>query len=379
MCYNQIFMSMKYYIGIMSGTSMDGIDAVLLAFEGQKIESITNYTQGFSHDLKAAMQKLLNSYQVSLQELGEIDHQLALAYAAAVAGVLNKARLLARQVEAIGCHGQTVFHAPVSRWPFTMQLGDGNLLAAKTGIKTIMDFRRMDMAYGGEGAPLAPAFHQAYFNDPHEKRVILNLGGIANITVLAENDADVRGFDTGPANCLMDAWVQKMKNEKFDNEGLWAASGHIIPALLDALLADGYFKLPAPKSTGRELFNLNWLNRHLQKFPRCKPEDVQATLLELTALSVAQAVKMYAPQTNAVYACGGGAFNKQLLGRLRTHLEGINVSSTAALGVAPLQVEAVAFAWLAMRRLNNLPGNLPSVTGARQKVLLGTIFDPQTV
>nr|WP_321356952.1 anhydro-N-acetylmuramic acid kinase [uncultured Draconibacterium sp.] len=370
---------MKYYIGIMSGTSMDGIDTVLVTFEDSSIQIIKSYTQAFPNDLKTEMYRLLNNYQSSLQKLGEIDHQLAVSYADAVENLLKDTGVALEQVEAIGCHGQTFFHAPVSRFPFTIQLGNGNLLAAKTGIKTIMDFRRMDMAFGGEGAPLAPAFHQAYFSDVQEKRVILNLGGIANITILSEeDDSKVTGFDTGPANCLMDSWIQYIKGEKFDKDGLWATSGKVIPKLLNTMLKDNYFKLPAPKSTGRELFNMNWLNNHLEKIKEYKNEDIQATLLELTAISVSESVKKYAPETNAVYACGGGAFNKQLLNRLSNCLSNIKVSTTGDLGVAPQQVEAVAFAWLAMRRVNNLSGNLPSVTGASRKVLLGTIFDPGT-
>ncbi len=356
---------------------MDGIDSVLVAFKNNSIEIIKSYAQPFPNDLKTEMYQLLNTYQSSLQKLGEIDYQLAVNYAEAVGNLLKNTGVELEQIEAIGCHGQTFFHAPDSQFPFTIQLGNGNLLAAKTGIKTIMDFRRMDMAFGGEGAPLAPGFHQAFFNDVQENRVILNLGGIANITVLSnKDDNEVTGFDTGPANCLMDSWIQNIKGEKFDKDGLWATSGRVIPELLNAMLEESYFKLPAPKSTGRELFNLNWLNKHLEKIPEYKNEDVQATLLELTAISVAEAVKMYAPETNAVYACGGGAFNKQLLIRLGTYLTNVKVSTTGELGVSPDQVEAVAFAWLAMRRINNLPGNLPSVTGASQKVLLGTIFDP---
>ncbi|MFV0591575.1 MAG: anhydro-N-acetylmuramic acid kinase [Draconibacterium sp.] len=368
---------MERYIGIMSGTSMDGIDVVLVAFENDKIQDVRLHTQSFPGKLKAALTALITTYQTSLEKIGETERRLTLCYADAVHQLLIKSGINSEDVIAMGCHGQTVFHAPVGRFPFTMQLVDGNLLAAKTGIRTVVDFRRMDMAFGGQGAPLVPAFHQAFLKSRQENRVILNLGGIANITVLSDDDDKVLGFDTGPANCLMDAWIQYIKGEKFDKDGGWAASGHIIPALLEKMLGENYFSLSAPKSTGRELFNLDWLNRHLKEIKEFKNEDVQATLLELTATSVAEAVKKYAPDTNAMYVCGGGAFNQFLMKRFGFHLPGIRVSGTEKLGLPPQQVEATAFAWLAMRRIKNLSGNLPSVTGAGRKVLLGTIYDPR--
>ncbi len=367
---------MELYIGIMSGTSMDGIDAVLVTFEGQKNQIIESHSQAFPGDLKARLDRLLNNYQTTLREIGEIDHYLALCYADTVKNLICKTTFNPQQIRAIGCHGQTVFHSPGTRFPFTMQLGDGNLISTKTGIKTVVDFRRMDMAFGGGGAPLTPAFHQAFLNDKQEKKVILNLGGIANITILASEDKNVLGFDTGPANCLMDSWIQYIKGEKYDNGGNWAKSGKVIDELLNEMLNEAYFKQSVPKSTGRELFNLKWLNKHLKENSVFKNEDIQATLLELTAISIAQSIKTYANCTNTVYACGGGAYNKYLLERLSFHLPNIKVATTEKLGIPPLQVEAIAFAWLAMQRVNNQPGNLPSVTGASQKVLLGTIYEP---
>lgn len=369
---------MEQYIGIMSGTSMDGIDAVLVGFEDNKILHVQMHSQSFPEKLKARLNELIDSYRAEIHVLGEIDHELALCYADAVKQLLQKSNTDSNDVEAIGCHGQTVFHSPTTQFPFTMQLGDGNVIAAQTGIRTVVDFRRMDIAFGGQGAPLVPAFHQAFLNSKREKRVILNLGGIANITVLADNDNSVLGFDTGPANCLMDAWILHCLDRKFDKNGEWAESGTVIPELLDEMLADDYFKQPAPKSTGRELFNLDWLNKHLQKISSYRKEDVQATLLELTAFSVAQSVEKYAPGTDTMYVCGGGAFNEILMERLAFHLPGARVANTDELGIEPQQMEAVAFAWLAMRRIKNEPGNLPSVTGARKKVLLGTIYDPKT-
>ncbi len=367
---------MELYIGIMSGTSMDGIDAVLVSFENKSIDIIGTHSQAFPEALKEDLSKLINSHSVTLSKLGETDHRLALCYSETATKLLQKSGVQATMVEAIGCHGQTVFHEPSSQFPFTMQLGDGNLLAAKTGIKTVADFRRMDMAFGGEGAPLAPAFHQDFFFSKKEKRVILNLGGIANISILSANDEKVSGFDTGPANCLMDSWIQQVKNKKFDKDGEWAALGKIRHDLLDDMLKEPYFKQAAPKSTGRELFNMEWLNKHLGKIGAYKGEDVQATLLELTATSAAQSIKKHAPATEALYLCGGGAYNCLLKERLAFHLKNTKVATTEELGVYPQQVEAVAFAWLAMRRIKKLPGNLPLVTGASKKVLLGVVYEP---
>ena len=369
---------MELYIGIMSGTSMDGIDAVLVNFEGDKLRKIGDHSQNFPPDLKEELDSLLNNYKTELTKIGEIDHRLALCYAGTVHHLLDKVNIKPSEVKAVGCHGQTIFHSPGSRFPFTIQLGDGNLIAARTGIKTITDFRRMDMSFGGGGAPLVPAFHQAFLNDKKEKRCILNLGGIANITILADLEKNVSGYDTGPANCLMDEWIQSVKGEKFDKDGQWAKSGTVIDELLAGMMEEPYFKQPAPKSTGRELFNRDWLKNHLKASNISKNEDIQATLLELTALTVAQAMRQSAPQTNALYVCGGGAYNKQLLQRLSFHLKNVKIATTETLGISPQWVESTAFAWLAMRRLNNRYGNLPSVTGASQKVLLGTIYDPVT-
>ena len=368
----------KLYIGIMSGTSMDGIDAVLVSFENGKLQHLADHSLAFPKMLQADLHKLIGSFQTSLKALGEIDHQLGLCYAQAVNDLLGKAKVSATDVDAIGCHGQTVFHSPDTQYPFTMQLGDGNLIAAKTGIRTVTDFRRMDMAVGGGGAPLAPAFHQYYMNDRSENRCILNLGGIANITILENDDDKVIGFDTGPANCLLNSWIKSKKGLEYDYNGDWARSGKVIDPLLKQMLQEPYFKLPAPKSTGRELFNLPWLDAQIRNYPNLKDEDIQATLLELTAKSIADAILETAPKINAVYACGGGVYNPYLLERISANLDSVKISTTAKLGIHPQWVEAIAFAWLAMRRMTNQHGNLPSVTGAKAKVLLGTIHDPAT-
>lgn len=369
---------MKYYIGIMSGTSLDGIDAVLVSFDQNELQHIGDHTIPFPEKLQRELEELISSFHTNLKMIGEIDHQLGLCYAEVVNGLLKKTNWKATDIEAIGCHGQTVFHSPEEPYPFTMQLGDGNLIASKTGIRTVIDFRRMDMAVGGGGAPLAPAFHQYFLNDSSEKRCILNLGGIANITILSEDENKVVGFDTGPANCLMNSWIKSIKGLGYDKNGDWAKSGKVIYPLLEEMLKEPYFALDAPKSTGRELFNLHWLNKQLKQFSGLNNQDIQATLLELTAQSVAKAILDFAPNTEAVYACGGGAFNDYLMERLAANLQGRKISSTAELGVHPQWVEAIAFAWLAMRRESNQHGNLPSVTGASKKVLLGTIYEPTT-
>ncbi len=369
------FNQMNLHIGIMSGTSMDGIDAVLVDFSEGKVNVLQKHSEDFPINLKEKLDQLVRTFQTDLLTLGEIDHQLALCYAETVNNLINKAGVHHSQIKAIGCHGQTVFHSPLSKYPFTMQLGDGNLIAAKTKITTVTDFRRMDMALGGNGAPLAPAFHQAFLNSNEEKRGILNLGGIANLTITTDQETNVVGFDSGPANCLMDSWIYKIKNEKFDKGGDWAKSGKIIPDLLDSMLKEEYFQKPAPKSTGRELFNLNWLNNHLKLLPTYQNVDVQSTLLELTAVTVSNSLIKLNHKLDAIYTCGGGAYNDYLLERLQYHLPKVKISTTDELGVSVQLVESIAFAWLAMQRINKQAGNLPSVTGASQNTLLGAIYE----
>ena len=364
-----------YYIGIMSGTSVDGIDAVLVEDTSSGLKMVGQYTCEFPSDLKKDIIQLLASFQVHLKKLGEIDVRLGICYAEAVNALLRETKVKPKDVLAIGCHGQTVYHNPRGEFPFTMQIGDGNRVNALTGIKTICDFRRMDVAFGGDGAPLAPAFHNGYLYSETESRVILNLGGIANITILNEDESKVLGFDTGPANCLMDLWIQKIKNMKYDKNGLWAKSGNVNVKLLNELCSEEYFCLPPPKSTGKELFNLSWLEGKLIKFNNLKSEDIQATLCDFTAKTVSDSIMKYAPLCQAVYSCGGGSSNTYFQGRLSYFLKGIKVSTTDELGVPVQWVEAIAFAWLAKRRVEGKYGNIPSVTGAKAKVQLGAIYE----
>jgi len=282
--------------------------------------------------------------------------------------------IASHRIRAIGCHGQTIFHQPDGKYRNTLQIGDPNFITEHTGITVVADFRRRDMAAGGQGAPLVPAFHNAMFRSAEVERVILNIGGIANITVLAANpDSAVLGFDTGPGNTLMDLWVQEKQQQAFDTDGVWAASGKVDAALLNTLLADEYFARRIPKSTGREYFNLAWLQDQT-RLEHFRAEDVQATLLELSCVSIAQAIGKHAPAAREVYVCGGGARNSHLMQRLQRLLAPSSVQTTAALGLEADAVEATAFAWLARQTLNGRHVNLTGVTGARHPAILGAVY-----
>jgi anhydro-N-acetylmuramic acid kinase len=298
-----------------------------------------------------------------------LANELSDLYAGAVRRLLARARVGARAVAAIGCHGQTVRHRPGDG--YTLQLVNGARLAERSGITVVCDFRSRDVAAGGEGAPLAPAFHRALFGTAHRSRVIVNVGGIANLTSLPARGT-VSGFDCGPGNCLLDIWIKKRRGKHYDRSGAWAARGTVVPRLLTKLLAHPFLQRRPPKSTGREEFSLRWLERALAGSER--PVDVQATLLELTAVTIARAVRSYCADAREVFVCGGGAYNRALLARLATSLSGKRVATTAALGIEPEHVEALAFAWLAREALMRRPGNLPAVTGARGPRVLGAIY-----
>ncbi len=370
-------MAEQLFIGLISGTSMDGVDAVLAAFSDDRCEVRHATTTSYPDDLAQRLRTALNSDQVRLPELGRLDVALGRFFADCALGLLSAAGQRAEDVAAIGHHGQTLFHAPDGAEPFTLQVADANIVAARTGITTVADFRRMDVAYGGQGAPLVPAFHQWWLQSTAETRVVLNLGGIANITVLHASGA-VTGFDTGPANTLLDGWVQRHLQQPFDEQGRWAGKGSVHGGLLDALLADAYFTRPWPKSTGPEHFNLNWLQSALRSLGAAAPapSDVQATLAELTAASVAMAINAAAADCGRVVVCGGGAHNPDLIARIAQRLSPITLESSAAHGVAADWVEGAAFAWLARQRLQGLPGNVPGVTGAREAVTLGGVYCP---
>ncbi|MDE3932809.1 anhydro-N-acetylmuramic acid kinase [Glaesserella parasuis] len=362
-------------LGVMSGTSLDGVDLALVNFSQTPKLIAADFTP-MPDTLRVALSQLVKKGETSLQTLGELDHQLALLYADSIQWFLAKHQLNADDIVAVGCHGQTVWHSPKGQYPFTMQIGDMNLLAARTGITTVGDFRRRDMAFGGQGAPLVPAFHQAVFSSPERLTVVLNIGGISNISVLNPNQQTI-GYDAGAGNTLLDIWIEKHLGKRYDANGEWARTGKIHSALLALLLDEPFFQLPPPKSTGRELFNLEWLEHKLTQIEQLPAEDVQATLVEFTVQSIVQALRQI-ENPNAYHSvllvCGGGAKNPLIMERLQTHLIDWQVSTTTEYGLDVDYVEAAAFAWLAYQRIHNLPANLPSVTGATQEVSLGAIF-----
>ncbi|MGL4859586.1 MAG: anhydro-N-acetylmuramic acid kinase [Enterobacteriaceae bacterium] len=360
------------YIGVMSGTSMDGVDLVVATIDQQGVRHDGEYSCAIPEQLREQLLSLCKGESVTLSRLGRIDAHLGVLYAEAVMGLLHKYQMRPQEIMAIGCHGQTVWHEPDGDLPFTMQLGDNNRIAALTGITTVGDFRRRDMALGGQGAPLVPAFHHALLFHSEERRIILNIGGIANVTLLLPG-SEVTGFDTGPGNVLMDAWIAHHQGVAYDQDGAWAASGQVNDALLNKMLADAYFHRSPPKSTGREYFNLPWLLKKLVDFPTLAAEDVQATLVELTARSVAEQVQI-AGGCDRLLVCGGGARNPVLMQRLSALLPDSEVAPTDKYGVSGDGMEALAFAWLAARTLSGLPGNLPSVTGAVAETVLGAIY-----
>ena len=362
-----------WYIGLMSGTSMDGIDAVLVRFGPDGIEHSEHLSHTYPDDLHRQLEALAAN-EGTPATLGWADARLGDAFADCALAVVTKAGLHPEDITAIGSHGQTIQHQPGSSTPFTLQIADPNRIAECTGIMTVSDFRRRDIAAGGEGAPLAPAFHQWLLGHTGQTGCLVNLGGIANITLIPGDGGVPYGHDTGPANRLMDLWCERHMGTPYDHNGEWAASGVVNQALLAAFLEEPYFTRPAPKSTGREDFNEQWLESHLAgAADTFRPEDVQRTLLELTAVTVTRDIQA-STLPNEVFLAGGGAFNPLLAGRIASLLPGSRVRSTRALGLDPQCVEGAAFAWLARQRLQDAPGNLPSVTGASGPRVLGGVY-----
>lgn len=366
-------MSSELYLGLISGTSADGIDVALVDFDhGARLLHAATYP--YAPELRAeALMLAQGEGTFELDQFGRLDVRIGEAFASAAMNLLRSADTRTTSVRALGSHGQTVRHRPGGPHPFTLQLGDASVIAERTGLVTVADFRRADVAAGGQGAPLLPALHAALLAQPGEARAVLNLGGIANFTLLGV-DGGVRGFDTGPANALLDAWCQRHTGAACDTDGALAASGHVDQTLLAALLREPYFALPAPKSTGREYFHLRWLDARLAG-RALSVADVQATLLALTAHSIAAALQAHAPDTRTVYACGGGVHNPVLMRALQQALP-CTLLSTAAVGVDPDFIEAMAFAWLARERLHGRAGNLPGVTGAHGPRVLGAVYAP---
>lgn len=363
---------MKAWIGLMSGTSMDGIDAILVSFEDRSIRVHATHTTDYPSDIRQRLASLSQN-RGTPDDLGELDHATGSLFALAATSVIEKAGFPPASITAIGSHGQTLRHQPDGSKPFSIQIGDPNLIAEHTGVTTVADFRRRDLAAGGQGAPLVPAFHKAFFSADGEDRCILNLGGIANITHLpADNSAPVTGFDTGPSNALMDAWCLDQTGKAYDKDGAWADEGVVDQDLLGDMLSEAYFSRQPPKSTGTEKFNLEWLKVLLNRHPDLSGADVQRTLLELTAVTVAQQIPHSPGMT--IFVCGGGARNRVLMRELHRTCSPSRIASTAELGLDPQWVEPTAFAWLASRTLSGQSGNLPEVTGASGERILGAVY-----
>lgn len=359
----------ELYVGLMSGTSLDGIDAVAADFGNGRFHLLHSHYQPFQPQLRDTLLALHDAGRDELHRAATTANQLSHAYAAAIRTLLAQAGLAPSQITAIGCHGQTVRHRPDAG--YTIQLVNGALLAELSGITVVCDFRSRDIAAAGQGAPLVPAFHHELLHSPDRHRVIVNVGGIANLTDLPPA-GPVTGFDCGPGNMLLDAWIMERRGKTYDENGAWAAQGRVLPALLEKLLSHDFFGCPPPKSTGRETFNMAWLRRTL-----CGTEpdiDVQATLLELTAAGIARAIDSYCSGATEIFLCGGGARNQALVRRLLVLLPGKKLEATDALGVSAEWLEALAFAWLARQALQHRPGNLPGVTGARGPRILGAIY-----
>ena len=364
----------EIYIGLMSGTSLDGIDVAIVDFSRFPPQALHCETRPYPESLRRRLRELNQSGNCSLSDLYSLDAELGECYAQATRDALGNASLTSNQIAAIGCHGQTIDHAPNDRFAYSAQIGDPNRLAVGSGITTVADFRRKDIALGGQGAPLAPAFHRYLFASKTESRVLVNIGGIANISYLAADDASATlGFDTGPGNTLLDYWIHRHKNLAYDDNGSWAASGKVIDSMLARMLSEeAYFALPSPKSTGTEYFNPGWLDSYLgDDFAAA---DVQATLAELSARTIAVAITDLPEPIKACFICGGGAHNQYLLDRLRLHLPGCDVSSSEKLGSNPDFVEAMAFAWLARERIQGRSGNITQVTQAHSCGVLGGVY-----
>ena len=361
----------------MSGTSLDGIDAVLALFGSRRVELHAVLFAPYTDSIRTALLPIVTGKSADIETVAKLDVEIGSLYAETANALIKTAGIARKQVKAIGMHGQTIRHRPNSQPRFTLQIGDPNILVEETGITTVADLRRRDLAAGGQGAPLVPAFHRWLFQNYETDRAVLNIGGIANLTLLpADPLQPILGFDSGPGNGLMDDWIKKHLGERFDHAGAWALSGEAAPSLLNTLLAYDYFDISPPKSTGREEFNLDWLT-HLtgSALTEISSEDIQATLCSLSALTIAQALSRFGPKTSELFVCGGGVHNKALMNMLHENVSShITVSTTDILGLHPNWVEATAFAWLARQTLSQQTGNLASVTGARGKRILGGVY-----
>lgn len=368
-----------YYIGIISGTSMDGIDCVAIKLQNQKLELLASHSSKYPEDLRQQLFSICANPNISLLQFGRLNVAVGKVFGKTINTLLSANHLNPKIITAIGSHGQTIFHSPGNPDAFSLQIGDPNTIASLTGITTIADFRQRDISVGGQGAPLAPLFHQYFFYNKDLARCILNIGGMSNITwITRKPDSTPIGFDTGPGNALMDLWISRWKCKPFDAGGEWASSGTVHTALLDRFLKEAYFQKSAPKSTGRELFNQCWLDQCLADFDSIAPADVQRTLLELTARSVTDAITQTSPTESdsgkELLVCGGGVYNNLLMSRLQQLLPAFEVKSTAACGMPPDWIEASTFAWLASKTINKEKIDTGILTGACQPVVLGGVY-----
>lgn len=368
-----------YYLGLMSGTSVDAVDAALVRLQADTCELVQYRQYPLPADLAATLKSI--AADTPLERVARCDRRLGNLFAECAMKLIESGNIHRSDIAAIGCHGQTVLHRPAPGTGNTVQIGDPNRIAWRTGITTVSDFRRMDMAAGGQGAPLAPGFHAWRFRSSDTDRVVVNIGGIANITIIpGDLQGEVSGFDVGPGNTLLDLWIRLHRNEDFDRGGEWGAGGTVIEPTLLGMLSDPYFSALPPKSTGKEYFNAGWVKRHLTVTDaQSEPRDVQATLAELTCRAIAGAITTHAPDASEILVCGGGVHNALIMKRLRDLSSPASVQTTAAYGLDPDAVEAVTFAWLAKCRLEGVAGNLPSVTGAKCPVVLGAVYMPGKV
>ncbi len=364
-----------YHIGLISGTSMDAVDTALVEFnEKANLKFYNEYP--IESSLKDEIRQI--NEKSNLIDVATLDNKLGHIFANAANDIIKKANIDANQIAAIGSHGQTILHAPTITEKTSIQISDPNIISAETGITTVADFRRMDMAYGGQGAPLASSFHEYQFKKNDESIVVLNIGGFANVTLLPCNISEIIGFDTGPGNALLDDWIKKNKNVEYDKDGHWANSGKSDSELLELLLKDDYFSLSMPKSTGREYFNLEWLENNLGKINKeLSAETIQATLLKLTIITITDAIKRYSIGFDKVLVCGGGVNNPLLMKGIQELLGTyMDITTTSDFGLPPDCIEAVTFAWLAKKRLENKSVNISTVTGANKNAILGGIYSP---
>jgi anhydro-N-acetylmuramic acid kinase len=364
---------LSYYIGLLSGTSVDGIDVALFDIDESQIKIVETIEKAFSIELKQQIQSLIKSQTIQLRDYSKLDCQIATEFSIAVNLLLNKAQINAKDVTAVGSHGQTIFHQPTGNYKNTIQLGNPHLIAAQTGINVVSNFRNLDMALDGQGAPLAPIIHEKLFKQDNKNIALLNLGGIANISFIGKDFAKIIGFDTGPANCLMDEWISIHKRQAFDKDGAWAGSGKLNKQLLQQMLADPYFQKKAPKSTGREYFNINWFENFKEQFQQTSAVDIQTTLAHLVAASVAESIKTQSYVIDEIIVMGGGAYNSTLISLINKY-SNINTLTSNSYGYDVNWIEATLFAYLAYLRVNLKPLNLNSITGSRSQLLVGDLI-----